>query len=211
MEHGFGTPEDPHGALTWYRLAGAQGHVLSQLKVGKCYETGIGCRPDPVQAALWLRRAASQGYAPAQLELGLFYANEKESRGENREKEAVRWITAAASDGLPDAQYRLALLYAIGRGVAANPAKAISWAKASASQGNPNALLFLASALQRGDGVEQNIASALALTLRAQEQTDGELDMIGALEAVASPSERSEAQKLSARYPEDSALVAALF
>ena len=36
-------------------------------------------------------------------------------------------------------------------------------------------------------------------------------DMIGALEAVASPSERSEAQKLSARYPEDSALVAALF
>ena len=187
--------------------------MLSQLKVGKCYEAGIGCRPDPVQAALWLRRAASQGYAPAQLELGLFYANEKESRGENREKEAVRWITAAASDGLPDAQYRLALLYAIGRGVTANPAKAISWAKASASQGNPNALLFLASALQRGDGVEQNFASALALTLRAQEQTDGELgrDMIGALEAVASPSERSEAQKLSARYPEDSALVAALF
>ena len=119
----------------------------------------------------------------------------------------MRWITAAASDGLPDAQYRLALLYAIGRGVAANPAKAISWAKASASQGNPNALLFLASALQRGDGVEQNIASALALTLRAQEQTDGELGR----EAVASPSERSEAQKLSARYPEDSALVAALF
>ena len=55
---GFGCEENPSEALTWFRLAAAQGHTEAEYESGIAYATGRGCPTDLRQAQQRLKRGA---------------------------------------------------------------------------------------------------------------------------------------------------------
>ena len=58
--NGWGVPQDPVKAATWFRKAAKQGHAEAQFDLGAIY-----AYTDNVQAASWWRKAADQGDAEA--------------------------------------------------------------------------------------------------------------------------------------------------
>jgi uncharacterized protein len=69
--HGWGVPQNPAEAITWYRKAADQGLQIAQQFLGIAYLNGEGVRPDDTEAARWFARAAAQGFPQAQYVLGL--------------------------------------------------------------------------------------------------------------------------------------------
>jgi TPR repeat protein len=59
-QEGRGVSENTNEALTWYRLAAAQGNGKAQYMMGKIYAEGLGVEPDMAIAAEWYRQAAEQ-------------------------------------------------------------------------------------------------------------------------------------------------------
>jgi len=53
--------DGPIEAIKWYRLAAAQGHTDSQIRLGKIYEHGQGVPQDDMLAYMWFDIAAKQG------------------------------------------------------------------------------------------------------------------------------------------------------
>jgi TPR repeat protein len=94
---GAGVPKDAAAALTWFKKAAAQGHVMGINMVGRCYDLGWGVRPDKGVAAQCYRMAAEQGldwamynYATL-LALGEGVAEDKPA--------ALDWLRKAAQRG----------------------------------------------------------------------------------------------------------------
>ncbi len=62
---GLGVPQDSKQAVTLFRKAAEQGHVLAQYELGIMYSKGLGVPQDSKQAVTWFRKAAEQGDASA--------------------------------------------------------------------------------------------------------------------------------------------------
>jgi Sel1 repeat len=127
----MGVPEDAE-ALTWYRLAAADGNAAAQLTLGVMYDHGEGVPQNFAEAMKWYRLAADQGLADAQLDLGLMYA-----RGEGVVQdyaEAMKWYHLAADQGLAEAQYSVGTMYARGEGVSQDYVRAHMWFNLAVSQ-----------------------------------------------------------------------------
>ena len=68
---GFGVTASEKEALTWFRLAAAQGHTEAEYESAKAYALGLGTMPDLKQAQQRYKRAAMKGCAKAAYELAL--------------------------------------------------------------------------------------------------------------------------------------------
>ena len=93
--------QDDAEAVTWYRLAAAQGFATAQYNLGLMCANGEGVPQDYAEAVTWYRLAAEQGYAEAQSNLGLMYAN-----GEGVPQDditAQMWLNLAAANGHQEA------------------------------------------------------------------------------------------------------------
>ena len=64
---------DDAQAVSWFRQAADQGHVVAQFRLGEMYDLGLGVRKDYAQAVAWYRKAADQGNGLAQYNLGDMY------------------------------------------------------------------------------------------------------------------------------------------
>lgn len=73
---GRGIARDPQLALTWFRIAARQGHVMAGNMVGRCLENGWGCEIDLSEAARHYRQAANAG-----LDWGFYNYGQLLSRG----------------------------------------------------------------------------------------------------------------------------------
>jgi TPR repeat protein len=59
---GFGVPKDREQAVYWFRKAAAQGDIIAQVTLGRCYEHGLGVEKDIKQAIFWYRTAAGKAF-----------------------------------------------------------------------------------------------------------------------------------------------------
>jgi TPR repeat protein len=124
---------DIHAAIQWWRLAAAEGHLLSQYNLGSAYASGVGVPVDILEATHWWRMAALQGSVDAQYNLGVIYF---EGKGVTRNiSEASMWWYMAAMGGDPAAQFRLGYLAATGTGGDRNLRDAQLWWQRAAEQG----------------------------------------------------------------------------
>jgi len=102
---GLGVESDPAEAVTWYRRAAAEEHVLAQHNLGNVYFAGEGVPQSDSLAVEWWLEAAHQGDAIPALRLGAMY---EEGRGVTRDlAEARRWYRESASRGNEAAQAAL--------------------------------------------------------------------------------------------------------
>lgn len=139
----------PHGALTWYRLAGCPGaSAFYSFSKSANAETESAAKRIPLpRLRSGFAARHPRDYAPAaQLKLGLFYA--VRIPGENREKKRLCGGSAAASDN-PDAQYRLALLSLSAGASRRTPQGDPAGLSLPPLPGQSDALLFLASRAAR--------------------------------------------------------------
>ena len=162
---GNGVPQDDEEAITWFRKAAEQEHVvetpvellhikhLQQLKdkatsgdaaaqyhLGFCYTYSWEIL-DIAKAAAWYQKAAAQGHAKAQFRLGECYSN-----GEGVPHDAAQaaaWFQKAAEQGHAAAENNLGVSYASGRGVPQDDAQAVAWFRKAAEQGYAKAVTQL--------------------------------------------------------------------
>jgi TPR repeat protein len=94
-DKGQSVVQDCSAAMSWYRKAADQGHVLAQFALGAMYFDGTrGAPQDYGQALEWYLKAAKQGYALAQANLGMMFGN---GLGVPRYHDvALMWLIVAA-------------------------------------------------------------------------------------------------------------------
>jgi TPR repeat protein len=130
---GEGVTKDYVEAVSWFRLAAAQGDAYAQYNLGVSYEKGQGVPKDYVEAVRWYRMAAAQEHAYAQSNLGSKYFT-----GEGVAQdyvESARWYRLAAAQGNADAQFWLGTMYFKGEGVIQDNLRAHMWTNLSAVDG----------------------------------------------------------------------------
>ncbi len=94
---GYGTPQDPQQAATWYRQAADKGHPEAQFNLARLYASGKGVNHDEEQAARWVSASATQGHALAMTNFG-----ERCATGNGvpkDDKRAYFWLTLAFLHG----------------------------------------------------------------------------------------------------------------
>ena len=69
-EFGRGVVKDDRLVFVYVEKAAQQGHALSQLNTGVCYDRGKGCEQSYKRAADWYEKAARQGDTEAMNSLG---------------------------------------------------------------------------------------------------------------------------------------------
>ena len=96
--NGDGVAENTKEAIKWFKLAGEQGDVKAQLKLGYIYYYMDKYIPqDYKEAFRWFGLASEQGDAEAQLHLGLMY-----SAGKGvliNSQEAIKYFQLSAEQG----------------------------------------------------------------------------------------------------------------
>lgn len=114
-----------------------QGHVRSQVILGRLYKTGAGVSKNDQSAVYWFHKAAEHGDAGAQNDLGWLCSM---GRGVSKDNQkAVYWYQKAAEQGLAEAQFNLGLMYAGGIGVTQDNTTAKYWYRKAAEQGDMDA------------------------------------------------------------------------
>lgn len=105
---GLAKTQDPITALTWYRLAAQQQHVLAQHNIGNAYSSGTGVEASDEMAAYWWQLAAQQGDAVVQYRLAQLY---EQGRGVPEDMSlALLWYQDSARRGNANAKQALARL-----------------------------------------------------------------------------------------------------
>jgi len=124
-------------AFDCFKRAAERRHLLSQYKLGCCYDFGNGVPQNSVEAAKWYRESAEQGLAISQFMTGDCY---RVGEGvQQNMQEAVKWYRKAADQGLSTAQVNLAMCYRHGQGVPQDMAEAAKWYYKAAEQGDAEA------------------------------------------------------------------------
>ena len=124
------------------------GHLPSQLKLARRYETGQGGFPkDAEQALAWYRRAAEAGDPGAQIRLSKAYSNGRVVPKDD--SQAVEWLSRAAERKHPRAMYLMAIHYEQGKGVPKNLVLAHLWMQRAAEAGSPAAQIRLPQLSER--------------------------------------------------------------
>ncbi|TWI54372.1 hypothetical protein IQ22_02238 [Pseudomonas duriflava] len=131
---GHGIQKDPALALTWFRIAADNGHVMARNMMGRCLEHGWGCEPDATAAAQAYRMAAEQG-----LDWGVYnYANLLATgRGIPQDPyKAFLFYRRAAEQGHAKSMNLVGRYYEEGVVVTADVSAAFDWYKRSALGGD---------------------------------------------------------------------------
>lgn len=102
---GKGVKKNMRRAVTWYRIAADNNHIIAQNNLGVMYEQGVQVRKSYKKAAKYYREAALMGYSFAQYNLGMLYLSGKGVK-KNR-NEAIYWLEIASLQGVKEAQARL--------------------------------------------------------------------------------------------------------
>jgi TPR repeat protein len=178
-DKGLGVAQDDVQAVSWYRKAAEQGHVLAQFNLAICYAYGRGRGAATLQVAIelrreavaWYRKAAEQGHIVAQFNLGNCYFNGEAVAMDCQQ--AVLWYRKAAEQGYAPAQFNLANSYRNGDGVAQDHVEAVEWYRKAAEQGDASAQNSLGVCYQYGQGVVENKIEAYAYVQLAA-MSDGE-------------------------------------
>ncbi len=154
---------------------------------------------DKHQEYLATLKRATEGSAYAQHNVGVMYVNGIGVRKDSAK--AVEWWTKAAIQGLAEAQRNLGVMYSDGDGVTKNHSKAAEWYQKAAAQGDTRAQLNLGVMYDKGEGVPQDRVLAFAWFILAS--VEGDRLAARARDAyvpLVTPSERSEAQRLSSNW-----------
>lgn len=156
-------------AAEWYARAGAQGHLLAQIKLGTMYLNGVeGVEKNLPVAAEWYTRAAEQEHVFSQYNLGIMYSS---GLGVERNyARAIEWYTRAAEHGYPPAQNSLAILYMNGKEVPQNLPAAVMWYTRAAELGYAPAQNNLGIVYENGIGVERDYVKSTSLYTKAAKQ-----------------------------------------
>lgn len=131
---GRGIARDPALALTWFRIAGEQGHPMGWNMLGRCHEHGWGCARDLPRAADAYARAAAGG-----LDWGMYNHANLLATGRGVARDPVAAFTlyqAAAELGHAKSMNLVGRCYEDGLGVAADPQLAYHWYRRSAEAGD---------------------------------------------------------------------------
>jgi len=139
--NGWGTPQDPAAAETWFRkaaetlrAAAERGDAVAQDNFAIIYSNGFGVPKDPCESAKWCRKAAEQGYRAAQVRLANKY---RFGDGVPRDAtEAANWFRKAAEQGDRYGQERIGWAYYAGVGVEVDLVQAYQWMNLAAAQGD---------------------------------------------------------------------------
>jgi len=151
----------------WTPLA-EEGHLESQIKLGKIYLKGLDGTPDYEKARHWFRLAASSGNAEGETLLGFLLINEaSDFRWPDR---AYSLFNSAISSGHVPAIFGLGKLYQKGWGVIQSTEAAFMYYMDASAQGYPEAQYELALMQLHGQGTVKNLSLAhLYLTLAASQ------------------------------------------
>lgn len=221
---GDGVPKDTDKAVEWLQKAAEQGHAQAQNRlanmaimveflqnraeqgyasaqydIGLLYASGGVVPKDDANALKWLQKAAEQGHVEAQRTLGTMYAIGKGVPKD--EVKSVEWYQKAAAQGDARAQFTVGLSYYLGTGVPKDSTKAVKWWQKAAAQGHADAQSWLGGMYSIGEGVTKNKVSAYAwLSLAAAQGDEDAKKLLGKLEAVVSPEQRAEGQRLASNW-----------
>mmetsp|Transcript_16072 Transcript_16072/g.28125 ORF Transcript_16072/g.28125 Transcript_16072/m.28125 type:complete len:304 (-) Transcript_16072:143-1054(-) len=172
LERGLqGVQVNLQSASEMYRLAGEQGHVVAQWRLGELLERGLGglVEADEKEAARWYTKAAEAGNAQAQSALALLLEDGK-GAVEQDLVAAHKWHRSAAEQGHALSQYCLACMLADED--APNAEEAEKWLRRSAAQNFEPAVAALEDATHCSADKSAN-AGLLDLAHRIAEQLGG--------------------------------------
>lgn len=105
---GFGVPQSPAQALTWYRRGGEGGNVTALFNAAVMLDAGRGTAADPAGAIDLYEKATRVGSGRADYNLGLIYEN---GIGVPVDRQrAIRFYRQAVSHGVSEGRAHLARL-----------------------------------------------------------------------------------------------------
>lgn len=150
--HCFHNNETAKGIL-YLEMAGHQGHVEAQNRLGCAYLDGLKMPRDEAKALEWLQKAAMKGHQVAISHLANMkhqaYQSYKDGKdllkSANLEDHTRGFvlIKTAADQGLPTAEFDLAHLYRLGYGTPCDRKVAKEWFKKAQMHGYPEVKITL--------------------------------------------------------------------
>ena len=176
---GHGVKQDPTKAVSLFKQASDNGHLLSAANLGWCYMVGRGVAVDRQKAFHYFEDAALKGSDVAQWYLGLAYLDGM-GTATNIIK-GVEYLQKSVDSKNVDAQYDLGRLYAIGKDVEQDLVRAKGLLQAAADGGNSKAGELLTVVedmlqLKEQEKVLRQATNALAKTRRSRPLTSESLN-----------------------------------
>lgn len=102
---GFGVPQSPVQALSWYKRGGDGGNPTALLNAAIMMDAGRGTPANPAEAAPWYERAAQAGSGRAAYNLGLLYEH---GIGVPKDRaKATDFFRQAVADGVAEGRAHL--------------------------------------------------------------------------------------------------------
>jgi len=133
--------------------AAALGHVLSQHKLGLCYEHGkLGVEVDAKTSMRYFGMAAAKGHGESMFELAGWYLTGSEVTYSGEDKSEVeyiiepsneiafQWTRKAAERNLPKAEFAIGYFYDNGIGIEKDPEEAMKWYYVASTHKDPKAV-----------------------------------------------------------------------
>jgi hypothetical protein len=148
-------------AVTWYRKAADEGHILSQYSMASAYSNGEGVVKDLKQSRRWMEKAAEGGNRTAMHHLGMFHL-----RGDGGPPDlplALVWLKKAANEGNVTSQNMLGHIYSGKEGVRPDPAESYRWFAMGAARDDAFCQFMLGVAHATGAGVDRDQVKGLRL------------------------------------------------
>lgn len=144
--HCFHNNETAKGIL-YLEMAGNQGHIEAQNRLGCAYLDGLSIPRDEAKALEWLQKAAAKGHQVARKHLANMkhpayqsYRNGKDLLKSTNPADHARGfecIKTAADQGLPTAEFDLSHLYRLGYGTPCDRKAAQACFKKAQGHGYP--------------------------------------------------------------------------
>lgn len=169
FEVGACVDKDPNVALTWYRLASAQHHSLSSVKLGTFYQDGRAVEKDETRAVELYKEAADADCAAGHYYMSLAY-HDGIGGLEKNPSESYKECEKAAAEDYPPALFRMAYFYEDGAITGKNPDMAREYLLEAASFDFPEALYRLGEIYRYGENTNKNLKKSFKYFKRAAER-----------------------------------------
>ena len=125
--------QDLTEAVSWFKRASDQGHIISMMSLGEIYQQGgTGLLKDPEQSKHFYSKGitsykakAEKGDVTAQYTLGSIYKDGKATQKDL--SEAMIWLEKAALNGHKNAQFEMGREYSSGLGVEKDFVRGLAW------------------------------------------------------------------------------------
>ncbi len=162
--YGYGVPEDPESAFTWYARAVENNDPLSMFKIGYMLSEGIGTEKDEREAIRMFRMSASAGVPEAMMVMSDLCLD---GRVDGGPKAAFNWCRSAADTGFPPARFRMATMMYQAEGTKRDLEGALAIYRELADAGDPDAVFMVGRMIFEGLGVEKDEGRGFELITRA--------------------------------------------